>query len=257
MSDYINQRIGIGIDTVVYLVSAMAILTAGGRLCPVPMGRHRLAGSGVCGRYRLQSGRQECRYVCALQNGCWRDLDGLEVVSHINCGLDTSINSACGQPLLVAVVSALVGDASDAQEPGVAGPLKKLNTSGWKGLGESEHERGSRMPPRREPDHREPDQEPGQEPGQEPDRESDHEPVLEASPRRSACEAEAPAAAHGRHSGRWRNSGADALGAEVTEGAVVGLPPADTYHMDSSDENVRVSRQTAVFRRIRDELRRC
>ena len=97
------------------------------------------------------------------------------------------------------------------------------------------------MPPRRsptKPDHREPDREPGQ----EPDRESDHEPVLEASPRRSACEAEAPAAAHGCYSGRWRNSAADALGAEVTEGAVVELPQADTHHMDSSDENVRVSR---------------
>ena len=55
----------------------------------------------------------------------------------INCRLDTSINIACGQPLLVAVVSALVGDAGDAQEPGVAGPLQELNRSGWKDLGES------------------------------------------------------------------------------------------------------------------------
>ena len=60
------------------------------------------------------------RWLLARKQVCWLD----QVVSHINCGLGTSINSACGQPLLVAVVSALVGDAGDAQKPGVAGPLK-------------------------------------------------------------------------------------------------------------------------------------
>ena len=69
----------------------------------------------------------------------------------IKCRLDTSINIACGQPLLVAVVSALVGDAGDAQEPGVAGPLEELSRSGRKDLGEREQERGSRVPPGREP----------------------------------------------------------------------------------------------------------